>query len=80
MSLGDKMLMACVSCGSENQTLFGAEMNIHFPGLEGLDKPGVLAFPHVKVCFSCGLALFVLPPRELCQLDKDRGGENFRAA
>jgi hypothetical protein len=31
--------MACRSCRSENQTEVGAEMNIHFPGRKGLDKP-----------------------------------------
>jgi hypothetical protein len=33
--------MACKSCGSDNQHKFGAEINIHFPGREGVDTPTV---------------------------------------
>jgi hypothetical protein len=57
--------MACRSCGSERQTEFGAEMNIHFPGLKGLDKPAVWVFPKILVCFDCGLTLFTTPENEL---------------
>ncbi|HTR25285.1 MAG TPA: hypothetical protein VMI10_14990 [Terriglobales bacterium] len=62
--------MACKSCGSEKQTEFGAEMNIHYPGLKGLDKPVVWVFPKVLVCFDCGLALFTTPEAELRALEK----------
>jgi hypothetical protein len=41
--------MACRSCGSENETGLGSEINIHFPGLKGLDEPAVLAFPKLLV-------------------------------
>jgi hypothetical protein len=72
--------MACASCGSEKQTQFGAEMMIHFAGLEALDKPGVLAFPKVTVCFECGLTGFMLPERDLDLLEKDCNGRRFKAA
>ena len=65
--------MACVSCRSENQGEFGAEMNIHFPGLEGLNKAGVLVFPKLTVCFDCGSTLFELPEDELRLLEKTSG-------
>jgi hypothetical protein len=78
--IGGSMVMACASCGSEKQTQFGTEMMIHFPGLEALDKPGVLAFPKVTVCFSCGLTGFVLPERELHLLKKDSDGVSFKVA
>jgi len=57
--------MACNSCGSENRTEFGAEINIHFPGWKGLDKPSVLIFPKLVVCLECGFAQFTLPEAEL---------------
>ena len=60
--------MVCRSCQAENVTEFGAEINIHFPGLEGLDKPSVLVFPKVMVCPACGFADFTLPEPELRQL------------
>ena len=57
--------MACRSCGSEHQTQFVAEINIHFSGLRNLDKPGVLVFPKLWVCFDCGFTQFTLPESEL---------------
>ena len=63
--------MACVSCRSEKQAEFGAEMNIHFPGWEGLNKAGVWVFPKLTVCFDCGSTLFALPADELRLLEND---------
>ncbi len=57
--------MACRSCGSENQTEFGAETNIHFPGRKGLDRPAVLAFPMLVVCLDCGFTEFTIAETEL---------------
>lgn len=57
--------MACALCGSRRQREFRAEMNIHFPGLQGLDMPGVLAFPKLTVCVDCGSALLALSEAEL---------------
>jgi hypothetical protein len=62
--------MACTSCGSEKQTKLGAEMNIHFPGREGLDKPTVWAFPKLVVCLDCGSAQFTLQDTELVLIVK----------
>jgi hypothetical protein len=63
------MVMTCRSCGSEIQTEFGAEMNIHFPGPKGLDKPVVWVFPKLAVCFGCGLTLLTIPHAELRLLE-----------
>lgn len=52
--------MACKSCGSDNQSEFGAEINIHFPGRKGLDKPAVLVFPKLVVCLDCGFTHLTL--------------------
>jgi len=38
---------------------------IHFPGLDGLDKPIVLVFPELAVCVHCGFTEFNVPEREL---------------
>jgi hypothetical protein len=61
--------MACPSCGSEKQKEFTAEMNIHFPGRAGRDKPAVWVFPKIMVCFDCGATLFALPEPELRVLE-----------
>ena len=60
--------MACRSCGSENQTEFGAEINIHFPGLRNLDKSAVMVFPKLVVCLDCGFTQFTIPEAELRRL------------
>jgi hypothetical protein len=60
-----KALMACESCGSENQTELGAEINLHFRRLQNLDKPSVLVFPKLLVCLDCGFSRFTLPEAEL---------------
>jgi hypothetical protein len=62
------MSMACVSCGSEKQTDFSAEMIIHFPGREGFDKPVVPVFPKLSVCFDCGCTRFAIAEPELLLL------------
>jgi hypothetical protein len=61
--------MGCVSCGSEKQMEFGAEMNIHFPGRDGCDKPAVWSFPQLLVCLDCGVVLCKIPEAELLQLE-----------
>jgi hypothetical protein len=62
--------MACSSCGSVKQAEFSAEMNIHFPGRKGLDKPVVWVFPKLQVCFGCGLTLLTIPDTELRLLEE----------
>lgn len=62
--------MSCKSCRSENQTEFNGELAIHFPGLEGLDKPIVWVFPKLLVCLNCGFTEFVVPETELRRLVK----------
>ena len=62
--------MACKSCGSDNQREFGAEINIHFPGREALDKPAVLLFPKLLVCLRCGFTEFTIAETELPRLEE----------
>jgi hypothetical protein len=60
--------MNCKRCGVDNQSKFPTEMNVHFAGWEGLDKPSVWVFPEVLVCLNCGLAEFDVPVRQLAAL------------
>lgn len=55
----------CSSCQSDTRGTFTGEMAIHFPGLKGLNKPIVWAFPQISVCLDCGLAQFAIPEKEL---------------
>jgi hypothetical protein len=62
--------MPCKSCGSDRQNEFDTEINIHFPGLKGMDLPAMLIFPRVVVCLDCGFAEFTVPETELHPLAK----------
>lgn len=57
--------MACKSCGSDSQSEFGAEINIHIPRLKAVDTPAVLVFPKLVVCLHCGFTEFTLLESEL---------------
>ncbi len=57
--------MNCLSCASNYQAEFAAEMIIHFSGIENLDKPGVWVFPRLLVCLDCGFSRFTLQEPEL---------------
>ena len=63
----------CRSCQSANQSTFNGEIAIHFPGLEGQDKPIVWVFPKVLVCLNFGFAEFAIPETELCVLSDGIG-------
>ena len=64
--------MACRKCSSANQGKFDVEMNIHFPGYEGLQKPTVWLFPEVVVCFDCGFGAFTVSETELPRLAENQ--------
>jgi hypothetical protein len=59
---------ACASCSSNNQCKLNAELALHFPELQGLDKPIVWAFPEVLICLNCGFAVFALADTALKEL------------
>ena len=65
--------MACKSCQSEYQRNLNGEIAIHFPGLQGLDKPIVWVFPKLLVCLQCGFTEFEIPGTELRQLAESDG-------
>jgi hypothetical protein len=57
--------MSCKSCGSDNQSNFNVEMNIHFPGYNGLEKRTVWVFSDALICLNCGSAEFSVAKPEL---------------
>lgn len=71
----------CPLCSSGNQREFTAEINIHFPGVRGLDVPTVWVFPRLFVCMDCGLTQFTIPNTELKTLtDRDYRSTGAAAA
>ena len=56
------------SCESPDFREFTAEMNIHFPGRENLDKSTVMASSPVTICVNCGCVEFVLRGEPLQKL------------
>ena len=63
--------MTCKACQSPNWRQFTAEINIHFPGIRGIDTPTVWVFPDMSVCMDCGFAGFMVPDAELKKLDSN---------
>ena len=71
--------MACKRCASDRQGSFNGEIALHFPGLQGLNKPIVWIFPKLVVCLRCGLAEFTVPEGELLVLAQNAAGEVVEA-
>jgi len=67
--LVESVRMICKRCSSDHQSEFTSEMNLHFPGYEGLTKPTVWLFPKVVVCLDCGFAEFTVSLTDLPQLE-----------
>ena len=65
--------MSCPLCGSDRESEFSAEINIHFSGFKNLDKPGVLVFPRLFVCLDCGFSRFTAPEAALSLLAQSYG-------
>jgi hypothetical protein len=62
--------MPCKKCGSQHQTELSAEINLHFPGYSGVEKPAILIFPKLFVCLECGYSEFSVPENELPLLNR----------
>lgn len=75
-----RQAIGCVRCSSKNLGKFSAEMNIHFPGYEGLTEPTVWVFPQLTVCFDCGYAECSIPESELQRLVDGWGRIRAKAA
>jgi hypothetical protein len=82
--------MACLSCGSECQSVFNAELALSFSGLEGVTlNPPVYMVVRAPVCLDCGYVDLRIPDGELKQLregtpgmesKRTRRGEPFQTA
>ena len=77
--------MVCPSCQSHNQAEFTAEMIVHLPNPDNLDKPGIWLSPKLLVCLDCGVSLFTIPePRRRLRVSDTKRvgssaqGESFR--
>lgn len=68
LMLGGFESMTCHKCRSNKLKKFTSEVAIHFPGLSGLKKPIVWAFPELYVCRDCGFTEFSIPKKELAVL------------
>jgi predicted nucleic-acid-binding Zn-ribbon protein len=75
-----RQAIGCVRCSSKNLGKFSAEMNIHFPGYEGLAEPSVWVFPQLTVCLNCGYTEFSIPAPELQTLVEGCGRIGEKAA
>ena len=62
---------SCERCASDSLKTFNGEVAVHFPGLEGLNKPIVWVFPRLTICLLCGFAEFVLPEEQRAKLGHD---------
>jgi len=71
LSQKEGQAMQCLSCHSSKQSVFPSELNIHFPGFEGLDRPTVWAFPQLLVCLDCGFTQFTLSNDQVRALKSD---------
>jgi len=71
-------VVGCKRCDSDEQQRFSADMNIHFPHWEGLDKPSVPVCREVVICLKCGLAEFSLPEASLRKL-ANRTSDQYRS-
>ena len=61
-------LLGGLDCRAEIQRTFAAELNIHFPGLDGLARPSVMASSKLVVCMVCGFGEFQLEETEVLEL------------
>ena len=60
--------MSCRVCQSKSQMTFRSEICIHFPGIDKLTTPPVLAYPVLIVCLHCGFTEFKIEETELRQI------------
>ena len=68
--------MLCQACGSNKRAKLTAEIAVHIPGPNHLDKPHVLVFPEILVCLNCGSAEFTVPETQLRTLANEMQGES----
>jgi hypothetical protein len=60
--------MACLLCGSTNETELASEMVLHVSGLANIDHPGLFVFPKLVTCLDCGIVRFKVSKTDLALL------------
>jgi len=55
----------CRACGSNKRAEFPAEIAVHIPGPNHLNKPHLFVFPEILVCLNCGNAEFTVSESQL---------------
>ena len=68
--------MPCKACGSNKRAKLTAEIAVHIPGPNNLDKPHLLVFPEILVCLNCGNAEFTVPESQLRALVNEMHSES----
>ena len=69
--------MPCKACGSSTQSEFPAELTIHFPGPQNLNKPPVLSFQQLAICLDCGYTEIFVPDTERQRLRNHTPGKKM---
>ena len=72
--------MACLLCGSTNETEFASEMVLHLGGLANIDNPGLLVFPKLVTCMDCGVVRFKISKTDLSLLVATPRSERLKMA
>ena len=67
-----RCLVVCKSCGATNQNSLSAEMAIHVPGIENLDRPTLWVFPRIVVCMNCGFSEFFISKDKLQSVEVEQ--------
>ena len=68
--------MLCRACQSGSQKHYPSEINIHFPGLKGLDQETIWVFQQLLICLKCGFTEFSVPEKELRRRADGAAGPN----
>jgi hypothetical protein len=65
--------MSCPSCASLNLAEYATEIMIHHGGPTHPTDPGILVFPKVLVCLTCGYSRLNIAEAELRSLREASG-------
>jgi hypothetical protein len=72
--------MACKKCGSEAQQEFPGELNVNFPGVQGVNLSPVYIPLSIFVCLDCGFTELVIPGPGLDRLRKGMATSHSQTA
>jgi len=58
----------CNACASPELIELSSELCLHFPGLRGLKKKPIYAYPKLTICLKCGSIQSTFSAEELEQI------------